>query len=322
MILKNSDGNAALIKTALQLVCAVIIINCTISAQPRSQEDDLTIERDIQSDKEAFYGRRGMKVLSGTSGIRIVGPGEYVMIGTCKIDPGAKLVLNPGARVFCENDASLQIEGELVAKGESRKKVYISGLPAADHYLPPVGGQSLWKGIVVNEGAGITLSNTEISDCKKSIVISDRCKRIALDCVAFKNTGAYHLFFNGRPVVFDNDKCAVFSFNTQKNGGSSEKPFVTSAVDDSRKKRSPVKIIAVSLFGAAAAGCFIAGTIMHAKAKDLDEKAAETMSPHAQKYWDDRNKKIRQRNVLWSIAGGSAACGIVFTFVIPSGNGK
>ena len=75
-----------------------------------------------------------------------------------------------------------------------------------------------------------------------------------------------------------------------------------------KKRRNGGKIFTVSLFGAATAGFFIAGTVMHSKAKEFDKDASETMSPEAQQHWDDRNDAIKKRNIFWGIAGGSGAC--------------
>lgn len=322
MLFKNCFIVETIIKRAAQMACVLVICSNCLYAQSQTDEEKLSIQRDILTDKAAFYENRGMKMLPGTSGAFIAGPGKYVITGNCTIAPGAKLVVKAGTTVFFENGSSIEVQGELVTKGDTRSEVIFTSLPVSDHYLPPVDDHSTWKGITVNDGAGIELNNTALSNCEKSIIISDNCKYVTFSCVSFKNSGDYHIFFDKKPVIFDNSRCADFSFNMGNSAVASEKTAAKPEVNDSREKRSPAKIVTVSLFGAAAAGCFIAGTVMHSKAKDLDRKAEETMGPDAQKYWDDRNDKIRQRNILWAIAGGSAGCGIVFTFAIPSKGGK
>ncbi len=290
------------------------------SNTPLDEDGTLEIEKSIISDKISFYKKRGMKVISSSTSTNILGFGDYVIIKKYTVAQGAQLVLNPGAHIFLEDNASIDVYGELISKGTVHDKVFLTNLPANKHYLPPIGKKSKWNGIYVKDSGGVSLENCSILNCENSIVASKRCNYLSFKSVTFRNTGDYHLWFNNKPTIYDNNKCIDFSYkietieNTIVEEKKVEKPIKKKRP---KRKRSPTKIITMSVFGAAAVGCLSAAAVFNRRMNNYYDMANTDKNPDAADRYARKYKGALKNTNLCLIALGSCVGCVGITFVIP-----
>lgn len=291
----------------------------SLFAQTTSNGDGLSINRNILADKIAFYERNGYKTLYGKVPIATIDNKKCVVIDSLIIGPADTITIEKNSTLFFEDNAVIVIKGVLISRGTDSKPVTFTPLPSEKFYLPPAVSATTWRGIAVENHAGLQLHHTKISGSSQGIMVSEECAFVHFTCVVFDTTNRNQLMLNDKPLFFKNHRCIDYSFaNTlSQTAQTPNTPLIPSRTAPRRTGASG-KITAIVISGALSIGCFTGGTIMHLKAKDLDKQAAETMSPDAQTYWDQRNEKIKHRNILWSAAAASSVLGLSFTFLIPS----
>lgn len=301
-------------KLRIAFFCAnIAFLYAFVFAQETAVSEINSIKGNVLSDKIAFYKQKNMNVLTNTTGT--IGPGKFVIVENYSIDDGQTLIINAGTQIFCENNVSIKVFGKIITKGTPADKVFFSSLPIDQHYLPPSENESIWDGIYIKDNAHIEFSSTSIFNCRNSITATDKTSSIKFYCVSFTNTGNYQLLLGDIYKVFSDRTCVNFS-SQKKTTTKNTSTVATAKMPPEVKSKNILKPLLVSLCAVATVGCFATGMVIHSKATDLNKLASETKSLEAQKYLDDRNEKIKQRNILWGIACGSASLGIVFVFAI------
>ena len=126
---------------------------------PQLVADDLEFVTNgvTQTVRVEAYGQNVTRLrdLRVTADTRLTADRPYVIFGDLRVEAGATLTIEPGARLLFHDKASLTVDGRLEAVGAPGKMIDFRG-DRIDNVLPNVGYDVLagqWKGVTISAGS-------------------------------------------------------------------------------------------------------------------------------------------------------------------------
>lgn len=161
----------------------------------------------IVSIKQDYYKKQGLEVLPEVLTDTTLGPGQYVAINNVTIKKGCGVTLNPGTTLWFEPQKKLIVEGILIGSSMDNDKIRLTYIPSRDRYLKITIPESLWNGIIVEDGGSLLLNRIIISYATTGITTGSGKTTLDLACIDMSENVGVHLNYNGKVINGEDSKC-------------------------------------------------------------------------------------------------------------------
>lgn len=250
-----------------------------------------------------------------------VGPGKVVIIDSLVIPEGKALTIMAGTTLLFEPGAYIRIFGRIKGTGffNEKKEIVFDKLPYAECY-PTFDNSSdtLWNGILVDEGGSISLDDALMKNARVGIYCNKPNTSVSIVCVTFFNVLDAGLVINNK-IISHNINCFTYNYvSSNYNEVSKKETEIKDTSTSSEKKRSGKSFrVALQIGGAAlAAGGGLLWLYFNDQANHYAQDYASAREAGSIKNAYEKNHSASTtRNIMAAIAlTGCAAFSVSFAF--------
>jgi hypothetical protein len=260
--------------------------------------------------KSNFYQEKGLIALLPTIRSSFDIPtGQLVVIGKVIIEAGAQANFVAGTTVYCEPGSEIIVRGQLNAVGTPDARVEFRNLPAARTYVLLNPSDTLWRGISIDQGGAVNLTNVLIAGAQKGISDQSVCDSLTVKNLIFHDANQAAFTIQGVNIDFTQD--SAFSLSCDKYFRMPQ---------DKPQNQGKVKVIISSSFGVVAlAG--LAGVFVFNHQANTSIKKANTEIQNrskAEEYYQESKVALERRKSMAFVAAAAGLCAGI-TLIIPIG---
>ena len=304
------------------LACFIILtfgITTTLSAQENDGWGDLhpgSIDRRILILRH--YDTKGFSVLPDTlrSSRYCCENEKWVVLDTVTVAVGDTIKIPSDVTLLFEPGAALNVQGTLIAVGDSLSPIEFSIIDKSDMYITPKHGNLTWSGILVGKNARLQLRHVQISGIDDGILSAGECDSVILQDISIVETP--HSTFqsiDNQVRIPSNEHFTLECPKTEEISQGGQVDLVSSRPrkDFIRKSSSIAGISCIAI----AAGTLVMSYVYDGRAQDFREEENTLVGPESEirQAHENHLTALDRRKTSLNIAIVSGAAGAAFAVV-------
>ena len=239
----------------------------------------------------------------------------WVIVDTVTIPAGETVKVPSNVTVLFEPGTALNVQGALIAIGDSLSPIKFSIIDKSDMFITPKSGKPAWRGIYLRKNARLELRHVQIAGIDDGIISAGECDSVVLQDIRVQNTPQLSLqFLDNQVKIPSNEHFTLACPNTAETNQAGQVDLISSEFRKDFVRKSSIAGIGCI---AVAAGALVISYIYDSRAQEFREEENTIVWPKSEirQAHENHLSALDRRKTSFGIAIASGATGIALLVV-------